>query len=328
MSWSSKVVVTGGAGFIGSHLCARLVEEGCAVVCVDNFSTGRLDNVANLVERWNFEVLHHDIIAPVELGAQEIFNLACPASPVHYQADPVHTLKTCILGSMSMLELARRNGARIFQASTSEVYGEPTVHPQPESYRGNVSPTGVRACYDEGKRAAETLFFDYHREHGVRIKVGRIFNTYGPRMDEQDGRVVPNFIVQALQNQPITIYGDGTQTRCFCYVADLVDGIVRLMRSDDRVTGPINLGSADEITVLQLAQTILDLTGSRSRLILRPLPSDDPSRRRPDTESARRELGWEPVVGLQEGLAHTIAYFDAMLRADQARFPHKVALPA
>jgi UDP-glucuronate decarboxylase len=273
-------------------------------------------------------VLHHDIIAPVELGAQEIFNLACPASPVHYQADPVHTLKTCILGSMSMLELARRNGARIFQASTSEVYGEPTVHPQPESYRGNVSPTGVRACYDEGKRAAETLFFDYHREHGVRIKVGRIFNTYGPRMDEQDGRVVPNFIVQALQNQPITIYGDGTQTRCFCYVADLVDGIVRLMRSDDRVTGPINLGSADEITVLQLAQTILELTGSRSRLILRPLPSDDPSRRRPDTESARRELGWEPVVGLQEGLAHTIAYFDAMLRADQARFPHKVALPA
>ena len=328
MSWSSKVVVTGGAGFIGSHLCARLVEEGCAVVCVDNFSTGRLDNVANLVERRNFEVLHHDIIAPVELGAQEIFNLACPASPVHYQADPVHTLKTCILGSMSMLELARRNGARIFQASTSEVYGEPTVHPQPESYRGNVSPTGVRACYDEGKRAAETLFFDYHREHGVRIKVGRIFNTYGPRMDEQDGRVVPNFIVQALQNQPITIYGDGTQTRCFCYVADLVDGIVRLMRSDDRVTGPINLGSADEITVLQLAQTILELTGSRSRLILRPLPSDDPSRRRPDTESARRELGWEPVVGLQEGLAHTIAYFDAMLRADQARFPHKVALPA
>jgi UDP-glucuronate decarboxylase len=328
MGWSTTVLVTGGAGFIGSHLCARLTEESDAVVCVDNFSTGRLANVAELVERPNFKVLHHDITTPLELAAQEIFNLACPASPVHYQADPIHTLMTCIVGGLNLLELARRNGARIFQASTSEVYGEPTEHPQPESYRGNVSPTGVRACYDEGKRAAETLFFDYHREHGVRIKVGRIFNTYGPRMDEQDGRVVPNFIVQALQNQPITIYGDGSQTRCFCYVSDLIEGIVRLMRSDDRITGPINLGSADEITVMQLAETILDITGSRSKLILRPLPSDDPSRRRPDTERARRELRWQPAVGLQEGLSHTIAYFDALLRAGQLRHAQKVALPA
>ena len=328
MSWSSRVVVTGGAGFIGSHLCARLVAEGHEVVCVDNFSTGRLENVAELVERQDLKVLQHDIVAPLDLAAQEIFNLACPASPVHYQADPIHTLKTCIVGGLNLLELARRNGARIFQASTSEIYGEPTVHPQPESYRGNVSPTGVRACYDEGKRAAETLFFDYHRAYGLRIKVGRIFNTYGPRMGEQDGRVVPNFIVQALQNQPITIYGDGSQTRCFCYVDDLIEGIVRLTRSDDRITGPINLGSAEEITVVQLAETILDLTGSRSRLILRPLPSDDPSRRRPDTERARRELGWQPVVGLHQGLSNTIAYFDALLRADEPRYDRKVALPA
>jgi len=328
MSWSSRVIVTGGAGFIGSHLCARLIDEGHEVVCVDNFSTGRLDNVSDLIERWNFKVLHHDITAPFDLAAQQIFNLACPASPAHYQADPIQTLKTCIVGGLHLLEMARRNGARIFQASTSEVYGEPSVHPQPESYRGNVSPTGVRACYDEGKRAAETLFFDYHRQHGVRIKVGRIFNTYGPRMGEQDGRVVPNFIVQALQDQPITIYGDGTQTRCFCYVDDLIEGIVRLMRSDDRVTGPINLGSAEEVTVVQLAETILELTGSRSRLVLRPLPSDDPSRRRPDTERARSELGWQPVVGLQEGLSHTIAYFDALLRAAQPRDARKIALTA
>jgi UDP-glucuronate decarboxylase len=328
MTWSSRAVVTGGAGFIGSHLCRRLVEEGHEVVCVDNFSTGRLDNVAELVERYNLKVLHHDVTAPLELAAQEIFNLACPASPVHYQADPIHTLKTCIVGGLNLLELARCNGARIFQASTSEIYGEPGVHPQPETYRGNVSTTGVRACYDEGKRAAETLFFDYHREHGVRIKVGRIFNTYGPRMSEHDGRVVPNFIVQALQNQPITIYGDGTQTRCFCYVGDLIEGIVRLMRSEDRITGPINLGSADEITMVQLAETILDLTGSRSRLILRPLPSDDPSRRCPDTERARRELRWQPVVGLHEGLTHTIAYFDGVLRAGRPRHAQKVALPA
>jgi UDP-glucuronate decarboxylase len=328
MGWSSRVVVTGGAGFIGSHLCARLAEEEYEVVCVDNFSTGRLDNVAQLVERRNFKVLRHDITTPLELAAQEIFNLACPASPVHYQADPIHTLKTCIVGGLNLLELARRNGARIFQASTSEIYGEPNVHPQPESYRGNVSPTGVRACYDEGKRAAETLFFDYHRQHGVRIKVGRIFNTYGPRMGEQDGRVVPNFIVQALQNEPITIYGDGTQTRCFCYVGDLIEGIMRLMRSDERITGPINLGSAEEITVVQLAETILDLTGSRSKLILRPLPSDDPSRRRPDTEQARRELHWQPVVDLHAGLVRTIAYFDALLRAGQPRPADKVALSA
>jgi UDP-glucuronate decarboxylase len=327
MGWSTTVVVTGGAGFIGSHLCARLVAEGHEVVCVDNFSSGRLENVAELVERQDLKVLQHDIVAPLDLAAQEIFNLACPASPVHYQADPIHTLKTCIVGGLNLLELARRNGARIFQASTSEIYGEPTVHPQPESYRGNVSPTGVRACYDEGKRAAETLFFDYHREYALRIKVGRIFNTYGPRMGQQDGRVVPNFVVQALQNQPITIYGDGTQTRCFCYVDDLIEGIVRLTRSDDRITGPINLGSAEEITVVQLAKTILDLTGSRSRLILRPLPSDDPSRRRPDTERARRELGWQPVVGLHQGLSNTIAYFDALLRADEPRYDRKVALP-
>jgi UDP-glucuronate decarboxylase len=328
MSWLSRIVVTGGAGFIGSHLCTRLVEEGHEVICVDNFSTGRRDNIAQLVGRRNFELLRHDITAPLDLAVQEVFNLACPASPVHYQADPIHTLKTCILGGLNLLELARRNGARIFQASTSEVYGEPRVHPQPESYRGDVNPTGVRACYDEGKRAAETLFFDYHRKHGLRIKVGRIFNTYGPGMGDDDGRVVPNFIMQALQGQPITIYGDGTQTRCFCYISDLIEGIMRLMRSHDGVTGPINLGSAEEISVLQLAETILELTGSRSRLLLKPLPSDDPSRRRPDTECARRELCWQPVVGLREGLTRTIAYFDELLRADQPRYVRKVALSA
>jgi UDP-glucuronate decarboxylase len=328
MSWLSRIVVSGGAGFIGSHLCARLVEEGHGVVCIDNLSTGRLDNIAPLLGSGNFELLQHDITAPLDLAAQELFNLACPASPVHYQADPIHTLKTCIVGGLNLLELARRNGARIFQASTSEIYGEPTVHPQPESYRGNVNPTGVRACYDEGKRAAETLFFDYHRQHGVRIKVGRIFNTYGPGMAADDGRVVPNFVMQALQGQPITIYGDGTQTRCFCYVGDLVEGIMRLMRSDDRVTGPINLGSAEEITVLQLAETILELTGSRSGLILKPLPSDDPSRRRPDTERARRELRWQPAMSLRGGLARTIAYFDALLRVGRPRHAAKVALSA
>jgi UDP-glucuronate decarboxylase len=328
MSWLSRVVVTGGAGFIGSHLCARLIEEAHQVVCIDNFSTGRFDNLARLVGRRNFELLEHDITVPLDLAAQELFNLACPASPAHYQADPIHTLKTCVVGSLNLLELARRNGARIFQASTSEIYGEPTIHPQPETYRGNVNPTGVRACYDEGKRAAETLFFDYHRKHGLRIKVGRIFNTYGPGMAADDGRVVPNFIMQALQRQPITIYGDGTQTRCFCYVSDLVEGIMRLMRSHDGVTGPINLGSAEEITVLQLAETILELTGSRSRLLLKPLPSDDPSRRHPDTACAWRELCWQPMVGLREGLTRTIAYFDELLRADQPRDVRKVALSA
>jgi UDP-glucuronate decarboxylase len=272
--------------------------------------------------------MQHDITAPLDLAAQELFNLACPASPAHYQADPVHTLKTCVVGGLHLLELARRNGARIFQASTSEIYGEPGVHPQPESYWGHTNPIGLRACYDEGKRAAETLFFDYHRQHAVRVKVGRIFNTYGPRMSEGDGRVVPNFIVQALQDQPITIYGDGTQTRCFCYVDDLVEGIMRLMRTDDRVTGPINLGSAEEITVVQLAERILALTGSRSKLIFKPLPSDDPTRRCPDTERARRELDWQPTVGLEDGLGRTIAYFDALLRAAPRRHPTRVALSA
>ncbi len=328
MSWPSRVVVTGGAGFIGSHLCTRLVEEGHEVVCVDNLSTGQLDNVAPLLEQKNFELLQHDITAPLDLAAQELFNLACPASPIHYQADPVHTFKTCVLGSLHLLELARRNGARIFQASTSEIYGEPSVHPQPESYWGHANTTGLRACYDEGKRAAETLFFDYRRQHGVRIKVGRIFNTYGPRMAEHDGRVVPNFIVQALQDQPITIYGDGTQTRCFCYVDDLIEGILRLMRADDRISGPINLGSTEEITVVELAETIVALTGSRSRLILKPLPSDDPTRRCPDTERAWRELQWQPAIGLQEGLTHTIAHFEALLRTGAARRPARVALTA
>jgi UDP-glucuronate decarboxylase len=328
MSWSSKVVVTGGAGFIGSHLCGRLVEEGHEVTCVDNLSTGRLDNVAHLVSRWNFQLLEHDITAPLDLAAEELYNLACPASPVHYRSDPIQTLKTCVLGGLNLLELARRNGARIFQASTSEVYGEPSVHPQPESYWGYANPTGLRACYDEGKRAAETLFFDYHREHGVRIKVGRIFNTYGPRMGEDDGRVVPNFIVQALQGEPITIYGDGMQTRCFCYIRDLVEGIIRLMRADDRVIGPVNLGSADEITVLRLAKIILELTGSRSRLILKPLPSDDPSRRCPNTTRAKEELDWKPVVGLRDGLMHTIEYFDTLLRADRPRRREKAVLTA
>lgn len=326
---SSVVIVTGGAGFIGSHLCERLAKEGRPVVCVDNFSTGLFANIAHLVDGRNFRVLRHDITEPLDVAAPEIFNLACPASPPHYQADPIHTLKTCVIGGINMLELARRNGATIFQASTSEIYGEPTVHPQPESYWGHANSTGVRACYDEGKRAAETLFFDYHRQHGVRIKVGRIFNTYGPRMGEHDGRVVPNFIVQALHNQPITIYGDGTQTRCFCYVGDLVEGIVRLMRSADRVTGPVNLGSADEITVLHLAETILALTGSRSKLILKPLPSDDPSRRCPDIACAKRELGWQPAVALQDGLMRTIAYFEEILRdAHMPQYASRIALTA
>jgi UDP-glucuronate decarboxylase len=327
-----SAVVTGGAGFIGSHLVERLVGEGWSVACVDNFSTGQLDNVAALLDHRQFRLVQHDITAPLaadeqRLGADVLFNLACPASPVHYQADPIHTMKTCVLGALHLLELARRHDAVIFQASTSEVYGEPAVHPQPESYRGHVSPTGLRACYDEGKRAAETLFFDHHRQHGVRIKVGRIFNTYGPRMGLHDGRVVPNFIVQALQGQPITIYGDGTQTRCFCYVGDLVEGILRLVRADDRVTGPVNLGSAEEITMLQLAETVLELTGARSRLIRRPLPSDDPSRRCPDLARARHELGWQPSVGLRDGLARTIDWFDGLLRARQPRTA-RVALSA
>jgi UDP-glucuronate decarboxylase len=328
MSWLTRVVVTGGAGFIGSHLCTRLVEEGHEVVCVDNLSTGRLDNVVHLVGRWNFELLQHDLTTPLELAAQEFYNLACPASPVHYRSDPIQTLKTCMLGSLNILELARRNGARIFQASTSEVYGEPSVHPQPESYWGHVNPIGVRACYDEGKRVTEALFFEFHREHGVRIKVGRIFNTYGPRMAEHDGRVVPNFIVQALRDEPITIYGDGMQTRCFCYISDLVEAVVRLMRADDHIVGPVNLGSPDEVTVLELAETILELTGSRSRLILKPLPSDDPSRRCPDITRAKQELSWQPMIGLRDGLARTIEYFEARLRADESHQTHKAAITA
>jgi UDP-glucuronate decarboxylase len=333
MSMAFAAVVTGGAGFIGSHLVERLVEQGNAVVCVDNFSTGLLDNVAHLLDHRQFRLVSHDITLPLELGEQRLaghalFNLACPASPKHYQADPIHTMRTCVLGAMHLLELARRHGARIFQASTSEVYGEPAVHPQPESYRGHVNPVGLRACYDEGKRAAETLFFDYHRQHGVRIKVGRIFNTYGPRMSLHDGRVVPNFIVQALLGQPITLYGDGTQTRCFCYVGDLVEGILRLIRSDDRITGPVNLGSAEEITMLQLAETILELTGARARLIHRPLPSDDPTRRCPDLARARSELGWQPTVALRDGLARTIEHFEGLLRAGRHHHLPQVALSA
>lgn len=314
-----EVLLTGGAGFIGSHLCERLVAEGHRVTCVDNFSTGMLDNVARLLEAGNFKVIRHDITEPLSLPADEIYNLACPASPQHYQADPVHTMSTCVIGSLNLLKLSQRNDARIFQASTSEIYGEPTVHPQPESYWGHANPIGVRACYDEGKRAAETFFFDYHRQYGAQIKVGRLFNTYGPRMHDGDGRVVPNFIVQALRQQSITIYGDGTQTRSFCYVDDVVDGIVRLMRSDRQVTGPINLGRAEEITIASLAEMIVDMTGSRSELVLKPLPSDDPTRRCPDTSRAQHELGWQPTVSLRDGLARTILYFEEVLSAGRSR---------
>jgi UDP-glucuronate decarboxylase len=310
-----KVLVTGGAGFIGSHLCERLLNEGADVLCVDNFFTGQKANVAHLLSNPHFEIQRHDVTFPLYVEVDEIYNLACPASPVHYQHDPVQTTKTSVHGAINMLGLAKRVGAKIFQASTSEVYGDPDVHPQPEEYWGNVNPIGFRSCYDEGKRCAETLFFDYHRQHGTKIKVARIFNTYGPNMHPNDGRVVSNFIVQALMGSDITIYGDGQQTRSFCYVSDLVEGFIRLMGTGDEVTGPINLGNPGEFTMIELAQAVIRLTGSRSTLVHKPLPSDDPRQRKPDIAKAQTILGWEPKIALEQGLKSTIAYFDGVLSA-------------
>jgi UDP-glucuronate decarboxylase len=308
-----RVLVTGGAGFIGSHLCERLLERGDEVLCVDNFFTGTRANVAHLLGHPMFELMRHDVTFPLYVEVDEIYNLACPASPIHYQFDPVQTTKTSVHGAINMLGLAKRVRAKILQASTSEVYGDPGVHPQPEGYWGNVNPIGPRSCYDEGKRCAETLFFDYWRQHRVRIKVARIFNTYGPRMHPNDGRVVSNFIVQALKGEPITIYGEGLQTRSFCFVDDLVEGLMRLMATDDEVTGPINLGNPGEFTMLQLAKAVIDLTGSSSRLEYMPLPQDDPKQRQPDIELAKRALDWSPHVPLHDGLKRTITYFDGLL---------------
>jgi len=304
-----RVLVTGGAGFLGSHLCERLVAEGCDVLCADNFFTGSKDNIAHLMGNPYFELIRHDVTFPLYVEVDEIYNLACPASPIHYQRDPVQTTKTSVHGAINMLGLAKRIDAKIFQASTSEVYGDPEVHPQVEEYRGSVNTIGPRACYDEGKRCAETLFFDYHRQHGTRIKVARIFNTYGPRMHPDDGRVVSNFIVQALEGRDITIYGDGSQTRSFCFCDDLIEGFVRLMNSGDDVTGPINLGNPGEFTMVQLAETVLRLTASKSKLIFMPLPADDPRQRQPNIDKARDVLGWAPTVPLEQGLERTIAYF-------------------
>ena len=308
-----RTLVTGGAGFLGSHLCERLLDDGCDVLCVDNFYTGTRANVRHLVSHPRFELMRHDVTFPLYVEVDEIFNLACPASPVHYQADPVQTTKTSVHGAINMLGLAKRVKAVIFQASTSEVYGDPDVHPQPESYWGRVNPVGLRACYDEGKRCAETLFFDYNRQHRLRIKVGRIFNTYGPRMHPNDGRVVSNFIVRALRNEPISIYGDGSQTRSFCYVTDLIEAIIRLMKTPDQVTGPVNLGSAEEFSMIELADLVLKLTGSRSKIVRQPLPEDDPKQRKPDTSLAESLIDWRAGTPLAEGLKHTIAYFDAQL---------------
>jgi UDP-glucuronate decarboxylase len=311
-----RVLVTGGAGFIGAHLCKRLLERGDEVLCVDNFYTGSRRNVRHLLDEPLFELMRHDICFPLYVEVQEIFNLACPASPIHYQFDPVQTTKVSVHGAINMLGLAKRVKAKILQASTSEVYGDPSVHPQQESYWGNVNPIGPRSCYDEGKRCAETLFFDYHRQHALPIKVARIFNTYGPGMHPNDGRVVSNFIVQALSNQDITIYGEGRQTRSFCYVDDLVDGLIRLMGTSSEVTGPVNLGNPAEFTIRELAELVIDLTGSSSSLIFRPLPQDDPQQRCPDIDKARELLGWKPTVALRDGLLKTISYFDRLLARD------------
>ena len=308
-----QILVTGGAGFLGSHLCERLVKTGCHVLCVDNFFTGNKGNICHLLGSPLFELLRHDVTFPLYVEVDEIYNLACPASPVHYQHDPVQTIKTSVHGAINMLGLAKRTGAKILQASTSEVYGDPEIHPQSESYWGRVNPIGIRSCYDEGKRCAETLFFDYRRQHQVRVKVVRIFNTYGPRMHPQDGRVVSNFIMQALEGCPITIYGDGSQTRSFCYVDDLIEGMIRMMDSPDDFAGPINLGNSTEFTMVELAREILRLTGSQSELRFLPKPADDPRRRRPSTELAQQMLGWRAGIELQEGLAQTIAYFRSLL---------------
>ena len=309
-----RILVTGGAGFIGSFLCGALLARGEEVLCVDNFFTSSRRNVAHLLDQNSFELMRHDVTFPLYVEVDQIYNLACPASPIHYQRDPVQTTKTSVHGSINVLGLAKRLKARILQASTSEVYGNPIVHPQTEAYWGNVNPIGIRACYDEGKRCAETLFFDYHRQHKLQVKVARIFNTYGPRMHPNDGRVVSNFITQALKNEPITIYGDGMQTRSFCYVDDLVDGLVRLMNSANEVTGPINLGNPDEITIFGLAEKVIELSGSRSKIIFCPLPEDDPLQRKPDISLARSVLDWAPRVPLEKGLLNTIVYFEQMIR--------------
>jgi UDP-glucuronate decarboxylase len=308
-----RILVTGGAGFVGSHLCDALLAAGHEVLCADNFFTGNKANIESLLDHPYFELLRHDVTFPLYVEVDEIYNLACPASPIHYQHDPVQTLKTSVHGAINMLGLAKRLKARILQASTSEVYGDPNVHPQPEEYWGNVNPIGPRSCYDEGKRCAETLFFDYHRQFRLQIKVARIFNTYGPRMHPNDGRVVSNFIVQALRGDPITIYGDGKQTRSFCFVSDLVEGLRRLMDSPEEVTGPINLGNPGEFTMIELAEAVIRLTGSASSMVFRPAPVDDPRQRQPDITKARGKLGWEPTIPLEQGLVHTISYFDKLL---------------
>ena len=311
-----KILVTGGAGFLGSHLCDRLIDQGHQVLCLDSLFTGSLKNIEGLSSHPAFTFIKHDVVDPIAIEQlDEIYNLACPASPVHYQHNPIHTMKTSVLGALNVLELARRTGAKVFQASTSEVYGDPSVHPQPEEYWGNVNTIGIRSCYDEGKRAAETLFFDYQRTHSLRIKMVRIFNTYGPRMAADDGRVVSNFIVQALRGEDLTIYGDGTQTRSFCYADDLVEGFIRLMNADDSVVGPINMGNPGEFTMLELAEKVLRLTGSNSKLIHMPLPQDDPRQRQPDISKARQYLDWAPTVELEQGLQSTIAYFKQVISA-------------
>jgi UDP-glucuronate decarboxylase len=313
-SQRTRSLITGGAGFVGSHLCERLLAEGHDVICLDNFFTGTKDNVAHLLDNPRFELIRHDVTFPLHVEVDQIYNLACPASPVHYQHDPVQTTKTSVLGAINMLGLAKRTKARIFQASTSEVYGDPDVHPQPERYWGRVNPIGIRSCYDEGKRCAETLFFDYHRQHNLDIKVARIFNTYGPRMHSNDGRVVSNFIVQALKGQNITIYGDGQQTRSFCYVDDLIEGFVRLMNTETGFTGPVNLGNPGEFTMLELAEKILKIVGGHSKLVFRPLPADDPKQRRPDITLANSQLRWQPQVQLDEGLKRTVNYFVKLMK--------------
>jgi UDP-glucuronate decarboxylase len=313
---TKKILVTGGAGFLGSHLCERLLAQGHEVLCVDNFFTGTRRNIAHLVDDRSFELLRHDITMPLYVEIDEIYNLACPASPIHYQFDPVQTTKTSVHGAINVLGLAKRVKARVLQASTSEVYGDPEIHPQPETYWGRVNPIGYRACYDEGKRCAETLFFDYHRQHDLEIKVVRIFNTYGPRMHPNDGRVVSNFIVQALRGEDITIYGDGSQTRAFCYVDDLVEAILRMMATDPEITGPVNIGNPGEFSMRELADLVIELTGTKSKIVTRPLPPDDPKQRRPDISLAKHVLGWEPRIALRDGLRKTVDYFDAFLREE------------
>lgn len=316
-----RILVTGGAGFLGSFLCERLLERGDEILCADNFFTGTRHNIEHLIGHPRFELMRHDVTFPLYVEVDEIYNLACPASPIHYQHDPVQTTKTSVHGAINMLGLAKRLRARILQASTSEIYGDPAVHPQTEDYWGNVNPIGLRSCYDEGKRCAETLFFDYHRQHGLEIKVARIFNTYGPRMHPNDGRVVSNFIVQALKGEPLTIYGDGSQTRSFCYVSDLIDGLVALMESLPDYLGPVNLGNPNEFTVKALAERIIALSGSRSKIVAHPLPTDDPRQRKPDISRARNDLGWEPTVQLDEGLTQTIAYFEGLLSGSRKAVP-------